>query len=195
MGIKTDNQSPFLHTDKPNPIENYAISKFEAEQALLKISKNTGLETVIIRLPLVYGPSVPGNFLRLIKLIKLGIPLPFDNLNNKRSLIGIDNLIDFFVCCLEHPDAAGKIFLVSDGEDLSTTDLLKYMASSMKVTLHLVQLPISLLKFLGTIVGKKKEIDRLLSSLQVDIGYTKEILNWTPPLSVKEGLKRMFNNK
>ena len=195
LGVKTDSQGPFLHTDKPNPIENYAISKFEGEQALLKISKNTGLETVIIRLPLVYGPSVPGNFLRLIKLVKLGIPLPFGNLKNKRSLVGIDNLIDFFICCLEHPDAAGKTFLVSDGEDLSTTELFQYIASAMGTSLHLISFPIPLLKFLGVIIGKQNEISRLLGSLQVDISYTKKILNWTPPFTVRDGLKRMFDNK
>ena len=195
LGIDTNNRNPFSNIDEPNPIENYSISKFEAEQALLKISNNTGLETVIIRLPLVYGPSVPGNFLRLIKLVNSGIPLPFGGLKNKRSFIGIDNLINFFVCCLEHPNAAGKTFLVSDGEDLSTSDLLKYIASAMGSSLQLVSVPTPLLKFFGSVIGKQNEVSRLLGSLQVDINYTKKILNWTPPFSVRDCLKRMFDNK
>ena len=127
MGTNTNNSLAFLNSDKPNPSENYSISKFEAEEELWKISKNTGLEVVVVRSPIVYGCGVKGNLKRLIKLVKMGIPMPFGLLKNQRSLIGLDNLIDLIIKCIDHPNAAGKTFLVSDGKDLSTADLIRYM--------------------------------------------------------------------
>ena len=194
-GLFTNNHNFFLYSDKPNPTDNYTTSKYEAEQALLEISKNTGMEIVIIRPPLVYGRSAPGNLKRLIKLINLGIPLPFDGIKNKRSFIGVDNLTNLIIHCIDHPEASGKTFLASDGEDLSTPELIKLIASSMGKKASLFPLPIFMLKFLGLIFGRKKEISRLVGSLKIDDSYTKEILNWTPPISVEEGIRRMVQGK
>lgn len=195
LGVDTNNREPFLYSDYPNPIENYAISKFEAEKVLFKISKNSGLETVIIRSPLVYGPSTQGNLTRLIKLINTGVPLPFGKLTNERSFIGIDNLVDLIIRCVEHPDAAGKTFLVSDGEDLSIRKFTKLLASAMGRRIYLFPVPLFFLKILGFIFGKQKEIDRLAGSLKIDSNFTNETLNWSPPISVEEGIKRIFYSK
>ena len=160
-----------------------------------EISSITGLEIVVIRIPLVYGYGVKGNLMSLIKLINFGIPLPFSRINNKRSLIGIDNLVDLLICCCEHPNAKGKTFLASDGNDLSTPDLINYLALFMGQKVRLFPFPIFLLKFLGSVFGKKKEINRLVGSLRLDDNYTKNILNWIPPVSTKEGIRRMVQHK
>jgi len=194
-GLFTNNYNFFLYSDIPYPTENYSISKYEAEQALFEISKNTGMEIVIIRSPLVYGQSAPGNLKRLIKLISLGIPLPFEGIKNKRSLIGVDNLVNLIIQCIDHSEASGKIFLASDGKDLSTPELIRLIASSMGRKANLLSVPLSVLKFLGLIFGKREEINRLTGSLRVDSSYTKETLNWTPPISVEEGFKRMVQRK
>lgn len=194
-GTFTNIPEKFTFKDPPLPKEIYAISKWEAEQKLFEISKQTGLELVIIRAPLVYGHGVKGNFLRLIELIKLGIPLPFSLVRNKRSLIGVDNLVDIIIKCINHPDAKGKIFLVSDGEDLSTPDLIQHIACAMGKPARLFPMPIYLLNLFGIFFRKQYEIERLLGSLQVDNSYTKEILNWTPKTSLKEGIKRMVKPK
>jgi nucleoside-diphosphate-sugar epimerase len=185
----------FTNDDTPNPKDNYAISKFEAEQALWEIASKTNLEIVIVRLPLVYGKEVKGNLKRLIKLIKSKIPLPFADIKNKRSLIGIDNLVDVLARCIEHPKAAGKTFLVSDGEDLSTTELINIIASELNRSVKLFWLPRAVLKFFGFILMKQSQIDRLIGSFQIDNRYVKEILNWTPPVSIEEGIKRMVKDK
>jgi len=192
---KTFNNKIFTNKSVLNPKDAYSISKFESEKLLWKISSKTDLEVVVVRLPLVYGYGVKGNLMRLIKLIKSGIPLPFDLIKNQRSLIGIDNLVDLLVRCIEHPDAKSKTFLVSDGEDLSTPELLKNIASAMGRSAFMFPFPISLLKFFGFVLGKSSEIDRLTGSLQIDNNYTKKILNWSPPISVQEGIKRMIQNK
>lgn len=194
--IKENSQKKiFSAYDTPNPQSFYAKSKYETEKALLKISANTGLEVVILRLPLVYGHGVKGNLLNLIKLIKFKIPLPFNLIKNQRSLIGIDNLIDILIHCTDHPNISGKTFMVSDDEDLSTIDLIKHIASAMNIKVRLFSLPIPLIKILAYIVGKHSEINRLIESLQVDITFTKKTLNWKPPLSVKEGITRMVKLK
>jgi nucleoside-diphosphate-sugar epimerase len=187
-GERTVKSSSFKFNDFPQPQNAYGISKLEAEQALWKISKQTGLEIVIIRAPLVYGENVKGNFLSLLNLIDKGIPLPFAGVNNLRSFVGLDNLIDLIICCIDNPKAAGQIFLVSDGEDLSTSDLIKKIAEAMGKTPRLFSLPIFILKFIGRIIGKSLETDRLLDSLQVDSSYTHQILGWRPPFSIDEGL-------
>ena len=194
-GLNSHNRNPFLHYDKPNPTEDYAISKHEAEKLLIEISKKTSLEIVIIRLPLVYGPSAPGNLKRLIKLVRSGLPLPFGQIKNKRSLIGVENLIDLIIKCIDHPKASGKTFLASDGEDLSTPELIKLIASSMEKKANLFPFPISILKFFASVFGRREEINRLVGSLRIDNSYTKEILNWTPPVSVEEGIRRMVQGK
>ena len=185
----------FSHKDNSNPKDLYAISKLEAEKALWEISSRTGLEMVVVRLPLVYGYGVKGNLARLIKLVKSGIPLPLGLIKNQRSMIGIDNLIDLLIRCIDHPEANGKTFLASDKEDLSTPELIKLIASSMGKKVNLFPFPISILKFLGSVFGKSEEINRLVGSLRIDDSYTKEILNWTPPISVEEGIRRMVQGK
>jgi nucleoside-diphosphate-sugar epimerase len=190
-----DDPKIFTNDDTPNPQDNYAISKFEAEQALWEIASKTNLEVVIVRLPLVYGTSVKGNLKSLIKLINYKIPLPFADIKNKRSLIGIDNLVDVLVRCIEHPNAAGKTFLVSDGEDLSTSELINVIASVMNRSVRLFWLPRALLKFFGFILMRQSQIDRLIGSLQIDNSYVKEILNWKPPVSVEEGIRKMVKEK
>jgi nucleoside-diphosphate-sugar epimerase len=173
----------------------YVMSKFEAEQKLWKISAKTGLEVVIIRLPLVYGPGVKGNLARLIKLIEFNFPLPLASINNKRSMIGIENVVDLIVRCIDHPDAKGKTFLASDGNDIATPDLLRYVASSMGRSVRLFSFPISLLKLFGFVMRRQSEINRLVGSLQVDINYTKKTLNWTPITGVEEGIRQMVKGK
>ena len=183
------------HKDTPNPNDYYAISKLEAEKALWDISLRTGLEVVVVRLPLVYGYGVKGNLARLIKLVKSRIPLPLSLVKNQRSMIGIDNLVDLLIRCIDHPEASGKTFLASDGEDLSTPELVKLIASSMGKKANLFPFPISILKFLGSVFRRREEINRLVGSLRLDNSYTKEILNWTPPITVEEGIRRMVQGK
>jgi nucleoside-diphosphate-sugar epimerase len=192
---KSNSVKLFTTKDIPNPHDNYAISKFEAEEALWEVSSKTGLEVVVVRLPLVYGYGAKGNLDRLIKIIYSRIPLPLGGLQNKRSLIGIDNLIDILVRCVEHPDIAGKTFLISDGEDLSATKLIHLIAAAMGQPAKLFTVPTFLLKFLGFIIGKQNEIKRLTDSLQIDNSYVREILNWTPPVSVEEGVRKMVKEK
>ena len=149
----------------------------------------------MLRLPLVYGYAAKGNLSRLIKLINSGIPLPFGLIENKRSFIGVDNLIDILINCIDNPRAAGKTFLVSDGVDLSTQDLIRHLATAMGKSANIFPFPLSILKFAGFCLGFQGEIDRLLGSLQVDIEYTKEVLDWKPPFSVVEGFKKMVQGE
>ncbi len=194
-GEGTQNKEIFRFNDTPNPKDFYAKSKLDAEKVLWKVSNELGLEIVIVRMPLVYGFGVKGNLARLIKLVKSGVVLPLSLIQNQRSMIGIDNLVDLLICCADHPNAAGKTFLVSDGEDLSTPDLIKLIASSMERKARLFPVPLYLLKFLASIFCKQKEINRLVGSLRVDNSYTKETLNWIPPISVEEGIRRMVKGK
>lgn len=185
----------FKHSDAPNPKDSYAVTKFQAEKVLWDISVKTGLEVTVIRPPLVYGYGVKGNLSRLIKLIKSGIPLPLGMIENERSMIGLDNLISLLIRCVDHPDAAGKIFLASDSEDLSTPKLINLIANSMGLKAHLFPFPIFLIKFIGSVCGKKKEIDRLVGSLKIDNDYVKKVLNWQPSVSVEDGIKKMIEGK
>ena len=194
-GVSTDNTKPFTFKDIPMPTEDYAISKWEAEQELWKIAQRTGLEIVIIRAPLVYGFGSEGKLISLIKLLNLRIPLPFSLIKNKRSFIGIDNLIDIIIRCIDHPEASGKTFLVSDGENLSTPNLIRTINSLMGRTPRLFPFPILILKLIGFLTGKSQDMRRLISSLEINIDYTKKILNWSPPISVKEGIRRAIINK
>jgi len=185
----------FSYKDLVSPQDHYAISKLRGENALWEISSRTGLEVVVVRLPLVYGYGVKGNLARLIKIVKSGIPLPLSLVKNQRSMIGIDNLVDLLIRFIDHPEASGKTFLASDGEDLSTPELIKLIASSMGRKANLFPFPISILKFLGSIFGRSEEINRLVGSLRIDNSYTKKILNWSPPLSIEEGIRRMVQGK
>ena len=190
-----NDRKKIYYNDIPIPLDAYAASKLEAEKALYEISARTGLEVVVVRLPLVYGYGVKGNLAKLIKIVRSGIPLPLSLVKNKRSMIGIDNLVDILIRCVDHANTAGKTFLVSDGKDLSAPELIKLIASSMGRKANLFPLPIFMLKFLGLIFGRKKEISRLVGSLRIDNSYTKEILDWTPPVSVEEGIRRMTQEK
>jgi nucleoside-diphosphate-sugar epimerase len=193
--LNDQKKSVFTHKDLANPKDLYAKSKLEAEKVLWEISSRTGLEVVVVRLPLVYGNGSKGNLARLVKLVKSGIPLPFSIVNNQRSMIGIDNLVDLLNHCIDNPNASGKTFLASDGKDLSTPELIKLIALSMEKKASLFPVPIFLLKFLGLIFGKRDEISRLAGSLRIDNNYTKKTLNWTPPISVEEGIRRMVKGE
>ncbi|WP_312913010.1 UDP-glucose 4-epimerase family protein [Stutzerimonas nitrititolerans] len=186
------NSRPFSAEDEPHPAEPYACSKWEAEQGLWRIQKETGMELVIIRPPLVYGPRAPGNFGSLVCWIEKGIPLPLGAIHNKRSLVGIDNLVDLIIRCIDHPAAANQVFLAGDGEDMSTSELLRGVAQAMGKPARLIPVPAGLLQFGATMLGKKAMAQRLLGSLQVDISKTCELLDWKPPYTVEEGLRRCF---
>lgn len=187
------NTVPFTDKDAPAPAEPYALSKLEAEQGLLELVRNCDMEVVVIRPPLVYGPGAPGNFGSLVRWVGKGIPLPFGAIHNKRTLVGIDNLVDLIVRCIAHPAAANQVFLAGDGEDISTTDLLRRVGFAMGKPTRLVPVPAGLLQFGATLLGKKAMAQRLLGSLQVDIGKTCEMLDWKPPYTVDEGLRRCFD--
>jgi nucleoside-diphosphate-sugar epimerase len=186
---------PFTAGDMPAPEDPYGISKWEAEQGLRELAITTGMEVVIIRPPLVYGRGVKGNFASMIKLVGKGLPLPLGAVHNKRSLVALDNLVDLIITCIDHPDAANETFLVSDGDDLSTTQLLRGVAEAMGRSSRLIPVPASLLQFGATLLGKKAVAQRLLGSLQVDISHTQKCLNWMPPLTVKQGLQCCFPNQ
>jgi nucleoside-diphosphate-sugar epimerase len=172
----------------------YALSKQEAEQALLNLHKQQLLEVVIIRPPLVYGPGVKGNFSRLINLVKKQLPLPLAGIKNKRSLVSIDNLCSLIYCCMQHPKASGEIFLVSDGDDVSTSQLMQTMAQAMNCKNRLFKLPYHLLKVLASMAGKSSEFQRLFESLSVDISKNKKLLHWEPELSLKQALKKYLSS-
>lgn len=181
---------PFDENDPVNPQDSYAISKFEAETALRVLLTGSQTELVIIRPPLVYGPNPPGNFLRLLKLVSSGIPVPLGAVCNQRSLVGLDNLVDFILCCIDHPAAADQIFLVSDGEDVSTTDLLCRMGDALGKPARLIPVPTSFLEAGAALLGRRDMVRRLCGSLQVDISKARTSLGWIPPISVDEGLRR-----
>ena len=183
---------PFTEGDRPNPAGAYARSKLEAEAGLWAIGREVNMEIVILRPPLVYGPNAPGNFGRLVKMLGWKIPLPLGAVNNKRSLVAIDNLIDLITTCIDHPAAADQVFLAGDGEDLSTSELLRRVGSAMGKPARLLPVPAGLLQFGATILGKKELALQLLESLQVDISKARKLLNWVPPVSVDEGLRRCF---
>lgn len=172
------------------PLDAYGVSKMEAEQGLRALAAQTGMEVVIIRPPLVYGPGVKANFASMMRWLQRGIPLPLGAIDNQRSLVGLDNLVDLIVTCIKHPGAANQTFLVSDGEDLSTTQLLQRMAQALGKPARLIPVPAGLLKTAAALLGKAAVAQRLCGSLQVDISKTRELLGWTPPWSVDEELKK-----
>jgi len=187
------NTRPFTAEDTPNPTDPYAQSKWEAEQGLQQLACETGMELVIVRPPLVYGPGAPGNFGSLVRWVEKGLPLPLGAIHNQRSLVCLDNLVDLIITCIDHPAAANQVFLAGDGEDISTTDLLHGVANAMGKPSRLIPVPAGVLQFGATLLGKNAVARRLLGSLQVDISNTREVLGWTPPLSVDEGPQRCFD--
>ncbi len=191
-GESTLGGRPFLACDIPAPQDAYGLSKLEAEEGLQRLAVESGMEVVIIRPPLVYGPGVKGNFASLVRLVEKGLPLPLGSIHNKRSLVGIDNLVDLIITCIDHPAAANEIFLVGDGRDLSTTELLHAIGQAIGKPTWLIPVAAVMLQFGANLLGKRSMAQRLLGSLQVDISKTCELLSWKPPYSVEEGLRRCF---
>ena len=189
-GEATHLGEPFFADGIPAPLDPYGVSKMEAEHGLREISAQTGMEVVIIRPPLVYGPGVKANFASMMRWLKRGIPLPLGAIHNQRSLVALDNLVDLIVTCLTHPAAANQTFLVSDGEDMSTSQLLRRMGAALGKPARLVPVPVSALKLGAALVRKPELAQRLCGSLQVDTSKTAELLGWRPPFSVDEGLKK-----
>lgn len=180
----------FTANDVPGPQDPYSISKHEAEQGLRKLAAETGMEVVIIRPPLVYGPGVRANFRSMMRWLKWGVPLPLGAIHNKRSLVALDNLVDLIITCLDHPAAANQTFLAADGEDLSTTELLRRMGVTLGSPARLIPVPTSLLEAGAALLGRRDMAQRLCGSLQVDISKARELLGWNPPISVDEALRR-----
>jgi UDP-glucose 4-epimerase len=180
---------PYRADDVPAPVDAYGLSKHEAEQALRKVSQQTGLEVVIIRPVLVYGPGVKANFLTMMRWLHRGVPLPLGAIDNRRSLVALENLVDLICTCLSHPAAANQTFLVSDGEDLSTAALLQRTATALGTRARLLPVPPRMLEAVARVLGKPDVAVRLCGSLQVDITKTRELLEWAPPSSVDTALK------
>ena len=179
----------FRSDDPVAPHSPYAVSKLEAEQGLASIGAETGMEVVIVRPPLVYGPGAPGNFAAMMKWLAKGVPLPLGAVHNKRSYIALANLVDLLLCTVDHPAAAGRTFLASDGEDLSTTEFLRRTATAMGRRATLLPVPAGLLRLGAAMVGKPELAQRLCGSLQIDLSETREVLGWEPVVSVEEGLR------
>ena len=179
---------PYTSFDLPAPVDAYGLSKFEAEDALRELGVRTGMEIVIIRPPLVYGPGVKANFLSMLRWVDRGVPLPFGSIANRRSMVALDNLTDLIDHCIDHPNAPGNVFLVSDGEDLSTTQLLRRVAHSLSVRPRLIPVPQKILSMGLAALGKKALATRLCGSLQVDMHRTCDLLGWRPPVSVESAL-------
>src|SRR5690554_485279 len=180
---------PYTVFDAPDPQDPYGISKREAEDGLRGIAQDTGMELVIIRPVLVYGPGVKANFRSMMSWVNRGIPLPLGAIHNKRSLVSLDNLVDLIVTCIDHPRAANQTFLVSDGEDLSTSEMLSKMAAALGRPARLLPVPATVLEGAAGLLGKRGVAQRLCGSLQVDIGHTRETLGWSPPVSVDQGFR------
>jgi len=189
-GESTALGKPFSANDVLAPLDPYSISKMKAERGLRNIADDTGMEVVIIRPPLVYGPGAKANFQTMMLWLSRSIPLPLGAIHNQRSLVALDNLVDLIVTCTHHPAAANQTFLVSDGEDLSTTQLLRRMGQAMGKPARLIPVAPALLRAGATLLGKPELAQRLCGSLQVDMAKTQQLLGWSPPISVDEGLRR-----
>ncbi|MFH1655197.1 MAG: NAD-dependent epimerase/dehydratase family protein, partial [Candidatus Omnitrophota bacterium] len=179
---------PYRENDAADPQDAYGISKREAEDLLTDIAKKTGLEVVILRLPLVYGPGVKANFKNLIKISASGFPLPFKGIRNLRSFLYLGNLVDAVMICIQHPKAVGETFLVSDGQDVSTTDLIKMIASAMNKKAILFSLHPGVLKAVCRIAGKAQVLEKLTGSLLVDSSKIRNLLGWNPPFTLEQGI-------
>lgn len=189
-GEATPKGQPFRADDPANPVDAYGISKHEAEQALRGIASTTAMELVVIRPPLVYGPGVKANFRALMRAVARGIPLPFGAIDNRRSMVALDNLVDFIGVCAEHPAAAGRTLLVSDGVDLSTPEIVRGLARAMSRPARLVAVPPFALEAAAALLGRRAAVRRLCGSLQVDIAASRTLLGWNPPLTVDAGFAR-----
>ena len=179
----------YTEDDEEAPEDSYGVSKWEAEQELHKISDTTGIEVVILRPPLVYGPGVKANFMRLFKIVEHGIPLPLSSIKNRRSFIYLGNLIDAIITCMTNPNAAGKTYLVSDGEDVSTPELIRMIGAVFRRRALLLPVPVCIMRMAGRITGKYDEVERLIGSLTVDISKICKELEWKPPYTMEHGLR------
>ena len=188
-GEKTERDIPFTPEGTTPPTDPYGLSKFEAEHGLMSLAQNTEMEVVIIRPPLVYGPGVKANFLAMIKWVSKGVPLPLGAIHNKRSLVALDNLVSFICHCINHPKAGNEIFLISDGEDVSTTQLLQKVARALHKKPLLLPIPTSLMHFAARLIGKQDIASRLFDSLQVDSSKARDLLGWQPVINIDEQLK------
>ena len=186
-GIVSDNLVTEL--DPVAPIDCAAELKLEVEEALMDLSSETGMKIVIIRPPLVYGAGVKANFLNLLKLSNTGLPLPFGLVNNKRSMVYVENLVDFIIHCIDHPSAANQTFLISDGEDLSLKSLITYIRKAMGKSPLLLSVPVFLFKLAGKLTGKSGVVDRLVGDLQIDSSKARELLDWKPPYTMEQGIQ------
>lgn len=194
LGEATSPGQPFLAHSIPQPADPYGRSKWEAETALRAIGEASGLEVVVIRPPLVYGPGVKANFARLVQAVARGIPLPFRSVDNRRSLVGLDNLTDLITLCIQHPSAAHQTFLVADGVDTSTPELIQAIAQAMGRPARMWRVPVGWLRLAGRLSGQGAQVERLTGSLQADIGHTREVLGWTPRVSLQQGLQRVVQD-
>lgn len=185
---------PFTEDQVPQPQDIYGVCKWEAEQALSAIAKASNMELVVIRPPLVYGPEVGGNMQSLVRLSRFGIPLPLKRVNNRRSMIGIDNLVDFTLLCCNHPGAAGETFLVSDGEDIATPDLLRRLGAATDTAVHLFPVSVGMLKLVATTFGQRTIFNKLCGSFQVDTNKAHQKLNWHAPHNLDYGLLQMIRS-
>ena len=193
-GERTAPNTAFHADDIPAPKDAYGMSKREAEQGLMVLARETGMEVVIIRPPLVYGPGVKGNFASMVHWVRRGIPLPLGAVHNNRSLVALENLVDFIALCADlerSPRAANEVFLISDGEDISTTELLRKVAKAHHVAPRLLPIPVSWIQTVARLVGKHAAADRLLGSLVVDSSKARDLLGWAPVVSMDEQLKKM----
>ncbi len=189
-GERTHTGRPFTEADIPNPQDAYAQSKHEAEQGLRQLSLDTGMDVVVIRPPLVYGPGVKANFAALMRAVKSGWPLPLGAVHNQRSLVALNNLVDFIGICITHPQAANQTFLISDGHDLSTTELVRCLAQAAGAPERLMPVPVWVLQMGAKFIGKVDAMQRLCGNLQVDISKSRRLLGWKPPVSVDLGLRQ-----
>ncbi|MGA4446369.1 UDP-glucose 4-epimerase family protein [Ectopseudomonas chengduensis] len=187
-GESTTGLSAFTESDSAKPEDPYGVSKHEAEEGLRLLAEETGLEVVIIRPPLVYGPGVKANFLSLVKLSATGLPLPFGSVNNHRSMVYVGNLVSFIIHCIRHPAAANETFLVSDGEDVSLRNLVTYIRLCFGRSPRLLPVPVGLFKLAGALAGKRGMVDRLVGDLQVDSSKVRTLLGWVPPYTVEQGI-------
>lgn len=188
-GETTDGRQPFNADEAPAPSDPYGISKREAEDGLRQLAAETGLEVVIVRPVLVYGPGVKANFRSMMSWLDKGVPLPFGAIYNKRSLVALDNLVDLLLTCIDHPAAANQTFMASDGHDLSTTQLLQRLGNALGKPARLLPVPAAWLKAAAMLAGRGGQAQRLCGSLQVDIGKNRELLGWQPPLDVDQALR------
>ncbi len=193
-GESTRDGTPFQADDPPAPTDPYGLSKYEAEQVLLRLAGETEMEVVVIRPPLVYGPGVKANFEAMIRWLMRGVPLPLGAIRNRRTLVALDNLVDLIITCVRHPRAANEVFLAGDAEHLSTPELLRRLGRALEVQPTLISVPVWLVEVAAAAVGKRAVARRLCGNLEIDISKARRLLDWSPPVTVDEGLRRVASH-